>query len=63
MQEQLIAFAREASRFGFGPHQTDSCTSCADLVVEHFGGQVRGYFTRTMRWLGSARLKAAMISR
>ncbi len=44
LREQLTTFARDASRFRFGSQQTDSCTSCAYLVVEHFGGQVRGYF-------------------
>lgn len=44
LREQLTGFARDASRFRFDPQQTDSCTSCAYLVVEHFGGQVRGYF-------------------
>ena len=44
LREQLNRFARNACRFRFGPQQTDSCTGCAYLVVEHFGGQVRGYF-------------------
>jgi hypothetical protein len=44
LREQLDAFARDAERFPGGPHETGSCTGCAYLVVEHFGGQVRGYF-------------------
>ena len=44
LREDLTGFARDASRFRSGSQQMDSCTSCAYLVVEHFGGQVRGYF-------------------
>jgi hypothetical protein len=44
LRERLADFARDAERFPGGPHESGSCTGCAYLVVEHFGGQVRGYF-------------------
>jgi hypothetical protein len=44
LRVELADFARDAERFPGGPHESGSCTGCAYLVVEHFGGQVRGYF-------------------
>jgi hypothetical protein len=44
LRERLADFARDAERFPGGPHESGSCTGCAYLVVERFGGQVRGYF-------------------
>jgi hypothetical protein len=44
LRERLECFARDAERFPGGPHETGGCTGCAYLVVEQFGGQVRGYF-------------------
>ena len=44
LRERLECFARDGERFPGGPHESGNCTACAYLVVEHFGGQVRGYF-------------------
>ena len=44
LRERLDSFARDVVRFPGGPHESGSCTGCAYLIVEHFGGQVRGYF-------------------
>jgi hypothetical protein len=44
LREQLGSFARDTKRFPGGPHETGNCTACAYLVVEHFGGHVRGYY-------------------
>ena len=44
LRERLDGFSRDQGRFPGGPHDTGSCTGCAYLVVENFGGQVRGYF-------------------
>ena len=44
LREILDGFARDVERFPGGPNDTGSCTGCAYLVVEQFGGQVRGYF-------------------
>lgn len=44
LRRELADFARASERFPGGAHESGSCTGCAYLVVEHFGGQVRGYF-------------------
>lgn len=44
LQQELDRFARDANRFPGGEHETRNCTACAYLVVERFGGQVRGYY-------------------
>jgi hypothetical protein len=44
LRERLESFARDVERFPGGPLETGSCTGYAYLVIEHFGGQVRGYF-------------------
>ena len=37
-------FARDQERFLGGNHRAGNCTECAYVVVEEFGGVVRGYF-------------------
>ena len=39
----LALFAVDERIFPGGEHATGNCTACARLVVEKFGGEVRGY--------------------
>jgi hypothetical protein len=44
LRAELDRFARDENRFPGGEHETRNCTACAYLVVEQFGGHVRGYY-------------------
>jgi hypothetical protein len=44
LRSQLDFFARDETRFPGREHETGNCTACAYLVVERFGGHVRGYY-------------------
>lgn len=44
LRNEIDQFARDEETFPGGEHETRNCTACAYLVVERFGGHVRGYY-------------------
>jgi hypothetical protein len=43
-KQRLERFARSERIFPGGHYETGTCTACARIVAERFGGEVRGYF-------------------
>src|SRR5579862_7975235 len=43
-RQDLERFAKDADRFPGEEHATAHCGECARLVVEKFGGEIRGYW-------------------
>jgi hypothetical protein len=43
-RQKLERFARDQLRFPGGDHPTAHCGHCAQIVIAHFGGEMRGYW-------------------
>jgi hypothetical protein len=43
-KRQLDRIARNEKIFPGGEHETRNCTGCARIIVDRFGGEVRGYY-------------------
>jgi hypothetical protein len=43
-KETLERLARDHVRFPGGDHPTANCGHCVQIVVAHFGGEMRGYW-------------------
>jgi hypothetical protein len=43
-RRRLERFSRSERIFPGGEHETRNCTACARIIVDRFGGEVRGYY-------------------
>ena len=43
-KSRLARFSRSERIFPGGEHETRHCTACARIIMDRFGGEVRGYY-------------------
>jgi hypothetical protein len=43
-KRRIERFSRNERIFPGGEHETGSCTGCARIIADRFGGEVRGYY-------------------